>query len=77
MTSKLDRLNQWVAEVARLTRPDAIHWCDGSDAENAALIDKMLADGTLQLRTDAGLRSVISGDVSVRPIHMALPPAAV
>ena len=47
MTSKLDRLNQWVAEVARLTRPDAIHWCDGSDAENAALIDKMLADGTL------------------------------
>ncbi len=47
MTSKLDRLNQWVAEVARLTRPEAIHWCDGSDAENAALIDKMLADGTL------------------------------
>ncbi len=47
MTSKLDRLNQWVAEVARLTRPGAIHWCDGSDAENAALIDKMLADGTL------------------------------
>lgn len=47
MTSKLDRLNQWVAEVARRTRPDAIHWCDGSAAENAALIDRMLADGTL------------------------------
>ena len=47
MTSKLDPLNRWVAEVARLTRPEAIHWCDGSDAENAALIDKMLADGTL------------------------------
>ena len=43
----LQRLNDWVAEVARLTRPDAIHWCDGSDAENAALIAKMQADGTL------------------------------
>ncbi len=40
-------LNAWVAEVARLTQPDAIHWCDGSDAENAALIAKMEADGTL------------------------------
>ncbi|TLX23176.1 phosphoenolpyruvate carboxykinase (GTP) [Thermomonas fusca] len=52
MTSKLDRLNQWVAEVARLTRPDAIQWCDGSDTENAALIDKMLADGTLHRLND-------------------------
>ncbi len=40
-------LNAWVAEVARLTQPDAIHWCDGSDAENAALIAKMEGDGTL------------------------------
>ncbi|WP_240126551.1 phosphoenolpyruvate carboxykinase (GTP) [Thermomonas alba] len=47
MTSKLASLNQWVAEVARLTRPAAIHWCDGSDAENAALIARMQADGTL------------------------------
>ena len=38
MTSKLDRLNQWVAEVARLTRPDAIQWCDGSDTEIAGEI---------------------------------------
>ena len=45
----------------------------GSSGEAAGV----LPDGTLQLRTDAGLRSVISGDVSVRPIHMALPPAAV
>ncbi len=45
--SQLDALNQWVLEVARLTRPARIHWCDGSDAENAQLIDSMLADGTL------------------------------
>ncbi len=43
----LDALNQWVMEVARLTRPDRIHWCDGSDAENQTLIEAMLADGTL------------------------------
>jgi phosphoenolpyruvate carboxykinase (GTP) len=45
--SALPALNDWVAEVAALTRPDAIHWCDGSDAESAALIAKMQADGTL------------------------------
>jgi phosphoenolpyruvate carboxykinase (GTP) len=45
--SVLPALNDWVAEVAALTRPDAIHWCDGSDAESAALIAKMQADGTL------------------------------
>ena len=45
--STLQALNDWIAEVAALTRPDAIHWCDGSDAENAALIAAMEADGTL------------------------------
>nr|WP_255783970.1 phosphoenolpyruvate carboxykinase (GTP) [Lysobacter chinensis] len=40
-------LNRWVAEVAALTRPDAIHWCDGSDEESEALIAQMQADGTL------------------------------
>ena len=53
MTSTLESLNQWVAEVARLTRPAAIHWCDGSDAENAALIESMLADGTLHRLNEA------------------------
>ncbi|HSM10616.1 MAG TPA: phosphoenolpyruvate carboxykinase, partial [Lysobacter sp.] len=46
-TSRLAALNAWVAEVAALTRPDAIHWCDGSDAENAALVAAMQRDGTL------------------------------
>src|SRR5690554_6487417 len=45
--SALAALNDWVAEVATLTRPDAIHWCDGSDAESQLLLDHMLADGTL------------------------------
>ena len=47
MSSRLDALNQWVLDVARLTRPDAIHWCDGSDTEHDALVERMQADGTL------------------------------
>ncbi|TDK24461.1 phosphoenolpyruvate carboxykinase (GTP) [Luteimonas aestuarii] len=45
--SRLAALNDWVAEVAALTRPDAIHWCDGSDAEYASLLEGMVAEGTL------------------------------
>ena len=45
--STLAALNDWVAGVAALTRPAAVHWCDGSDAENDALIAGMQADGTL------------------------------
>jgi phosphoenolpyruvate carboxykinase (GTP) len=45
--SKLAALNEWVAQVASLTQPDAIHWCDGSDAENAMLVARMEAEGTL------------------------------
>jgi len=28
----------WVDEVRRLTTPDRVYWCDGSDAEYRALI---------------------------------------
>lgn len=45
--SELEALNTWVAEVAALTQPDRIHWCDGSDAEYAALLAQMQSDGTL------------------------------
>ena len=45
--SRLAALNEWVAEVATLTQPDRIHWCDGSDAEYTELVAKMVVDGTL------------------------------
>ncbi len=47
MSSTLEELNRWVADVARLTRPDAIHWCDGSDAESRMLTERMLERGDL------------------------------
>jgi phosphoenolpyruvate carboxykinase (GTP) len=40
-------VEQWVEEVARVTHPDSISWCDGSEAENARLIETMLQSGTL------------------------------
>ncbi|WP_238346172.1 phosphoenolpyruvate carboxykinase (GTP) [Luteimonas saliphila] len=45
--SRLQVLNDWVVEAAALTRPDRIHWCDGSEAEYARLLAQMSADGTL------------------------------
>ena len=45
--TRLSSLQQWVDEVVALTRPDRVVWCDGSDAEAAALREAMLADGTL------------------------------
>lgn len=39
---------RWVEETARITRPARVAWCDGSDLENARLVDQMLSDGTLK-----------------------------
>ncbi len=40
-------LRTWVADIAALTLPDRIHWCDGSAEENEQLLDQMVASGTL------------------------------
>ena len=40
-------LADWVSDVARLTQPERIHWCDGSEQEYRDLVAGMLADGTL------------------------------
>ncbi|HET7932247.1 MAG TPA: phosphoenolpyruvate carboxykinase (GTP) [Rhodanobacteraceae bacterium] len=47
MPSKLDALNRWVDDVAKRTRPDHVHWCDGSQAEYDQLVSGMLESGDL------------------------------
>ena len=41
-------LIQWVAEIAALTRPDRVHWCDGSREEADAIAADLVARGTLR-----------------------------
>ncbi len=40
-------LNSWVGEVAALTEPASIVWCDGSDDEWTRLTDELVRAGTL------------------------------
>jgi phosphoenolpyruvate carboxykinase (GTP) len=40
-------LEKWVEETAQHTRPQNVHWCDGSEAEYNKMIAAMLASGTL------------------------------
>jgi phosphoenolpyruvate carboxykinase (GTP) len=47
MTSKLNALNEWVAQVAVHTQAQQIHWCDGSESEYQQLIQLMLDSGDL------------------------------
>ena len=46
------RLQGWVDEVAALTQPDEIHWCDGSDEEYDQLAQTLIAAGTFERLSD-------------------------
>ena len=69
-TPTTDReLLSWVDEIAALTRPDTIHWCDGSDQEYRRLTAELVAAGTLvpldpQLRPGSFLARSEPSDVA-------------
>jgi phosphoenolpyruvate carboxykinase (GTP) len=47
MTTRLAALQDWVDSVAKLTQPENIHWCNGTDAEYKRLINQMVRSGDL------------------------------
>src|SRR6202044_3352816 len=43
----------WVEEIAGLTQPDDIHWCDGSAEENEQLAQILIDAGTFERLSEA------------------------
>jgi phosphoenolpyruvate carboxykinase (GTP) len=51
--TKNERLLAWVQEIAVMTEPDAIHWCDGSAEEYDELSQRLVDGGTFERLSDA------------------------
>ena len=47
------KLLDWVEEIADLTKPDAIHWCDGSAEEYDSLAQALVDAGTFERLSEA------------------------
>ena len=45
---KNQKLIQWVQEIASLTQPDQVHWCDGSATEYDTLCNLLVRAGSLK-----------------------------
>ena len=46
--TKNAKLVSWVEEIAELTQPDSIHWCDGSAEEYDGLAQQLVDAGTFE-----------------------------
>ena len=51
--TKNAKLVSWVNEIAELTQPDSIQWCDGSAEEYDALCHELVDAGTFEKLSDA------------------------
>jgi phosphoenolpyruvate carboxykinase (GTP) len=51
--TKNAQLISWVGEVAALTQPESIHWCDGSAEEYEQLCRQLIDAGTFEKLSDA------------------------
>src|SRR3954447_25771370 len=47
------KLQTWVGEIAALTEPESVHWCDGSAEEYDALAQTLIEAGTFERLSDA------------------------
>jgi len=52
-TTQHRRLREWVDEVAGLTEPDDVHWCDGSAEEYEYLAQTLIDAGTFERLSEA------------------------
>ena len=47
------KLLDWIGEIADLTQPDAVHWCDGSSEEYDSLAQTLIEAGSFERLSDA------------------------